>query len=30
MNGSQAAIKKIVDDLNAAQLDGKNGECERV
>jgi hypothetical protein len=26
MNGSAASIKKIVEDLNAAQLDGQNGE----
>jgi hypothetical protein len=26
MNGSQKAIKVIVDDLNNAKLDGSNGE----
>ncbi len=29
MNGSQKAIKVIVDDLNNAKLDGSNGESTR-
>ena len=27
MNGSLASVKKIVDDLNSADFDGKTGEC---